>query len=269
MQRLVSFTTALLSALWVIPARGYQRVRSAFARRRPIVRPKTERVILHLDTGPGGCGAGFTLTNDPGGPLPFVIAVLADFAGERIEDDDWCHSRCCFVNPPGCWETSCLDALTSALPAMSRTALAALGDPYAAEDAVQDTVLQLLRRASLDREFTLDGKPVPFFVRATRLTATAAQRSAGRRQERERKAARPEWVFEEDDGSNFESRHIVCGAFQALPATYREALSLVNLERLSYSDAANRLGIEESTLRGRLNVGKRKLRALLKQQPPP
>jgi RNA polymerase sigma factor (sigma-70 family) len=138
-----------------------------------------------------------------------------------------------------------------------------VSDPHEAEDAFQATFLVLVRRAgSIRRRETL----APWLYGVARRVARRAQVRASRRRRRE-VAAELDIVSER--GPIPESP----GAEQALqeeigrlPESLRTPLILCCLEGESYDFAARRLGVRESTLRGRLHRARRRLESRLKRR---
>ncbi len=55
------------------------------------------------------------------------------------------------------------------------------------------------------------------------------------------------------------------GAFESLPASFREAIQLVDIDELTYDEAAAALRCPVNTLRSRLFRGRRRLSALLRE----
>lgn len=69
-----------------------------------------------------------------------------------------------------------------------------------------------------------------------------------------------------DDADDFVARmlvHCMTGFVARLPAVYRQAITLVELEGLSQVEAAERLGIPISTMKARVQRGRTKLRELV------
>jgi RNA polymerase sigma factor (sigma-70 family) len=136
-------------------------------------------------------------------------------------------------------------------------------DPHEAEDAFQATFLVLVRRAaSIRRRETI--APWLYGV-AYRVARRARARSARRRKR--------EVAIEVDLASPDRPAPELSGADQALqeeirllPASLRAPLILCCLEGQSYAQAARRLGMRESTLRGRLHRARRRLEARLRRR---
>lgn len=93
--------------------------------------------------------------------------------------------------------------------------------------------------------------------------ALSSARDALRAASRERLIAYDSEPRASDDG--LDERLTVHQAMQALPPAQRLAVSLCYLEGLTLGEAANRLGVPRSTVRGRLQTGRAALRARLAQ----
>jgi RNA polymerase sigma factor (sigma-70 family) len=136
-------------------------------------------------------------------------------------------------------------------------------DPHEAEDAFQATFLVLVRRAeSIRRRETI--APWLYGV-ACRVARRARIRSARRRKREVAVAAdlpaRQDSEIEsapEDQALQEEIRH--------LPESLRAPLILCCLEGHTYELAARRLGLRESTLRGRLHRARKRLESRLRRR---
>ena len=134
------------------------------------------------------------------------------------------------------------------------------GHPQDAEDAFQATFLVLAQKAGAVRNAALLGNwlyGVAFRV------AWRAKRSALRRRVREVPvSALPDPPAPPIPPAS-EVRPIIDEELAALPACYREALVLCDLQGASREEAAGLLGIPEGTLSSRLANGRKKLAARL------
>lgn len=129
------------------------------------------------------------------------------------------------------------------------------GSAHDADDAFQATFLVLLRSArSALRVRSLGGWLYGVAFRV----ASKARVAAARRARRERTAARPEHTTDSPEPSA-DFTAAVHAELAALPDRYRLAVLLCDLEGLSRTDAATRLGWKEGTLSGRLNRGRKRL----------
>jgi RNA polymerase sigma-70 factor (ECF subfamily) len=130
-----------------------------------------------------------------------------------------------------------------------RAAWALCGSSHEAEDLVQETFLNVLRRP----RFLRDHNEVGYLMRALRNTyATRYRRAARRPSTRE--------LFEEDGTPISEagvSARQIMQAIASAPPRYRDAVIAVDVLGLSYREAAGSLNTRESTLTSRLHRGRR------------
>jgi RNA polymerase sigma-70 factor (ECF subfamily) len=137
-------------------------------------------------------------------------------------------------------------------PMVLRVCRAILRDAHAAEDAFQATFLVLARRARMIGERERLGNWL-FGVAAR--TARKARTAAARQAARERAAAglRPIAVVEMDgDTTADDLGRALHEEIGRLPGSYRSAVVACYLEGLTQEQAARRLRLTESTVRGRL-----------------
>lgn len=130
-----------------------------------------------------------------------------------------------------------------------------LGNATDADDAFQATFLVLVRSAqSAARVQSLGGWLYGVAFRV----ASKARVAAVRRARREQAVARPERTTDPVEMTS-DLATAVHTELAALPDRYRLAVLLCDLEGLSRTDAAERLGWKEGTLSGRLNRGRKRL----------
>jgi RNA polymerase sigma factor (sigma-70 family) len=128
---------------------------------------------------------------------------------------------------------------------------------HEAEDAFQATFLILARKASsLSRRDKLASWLYGTAVR----TASESRRRNARRKLREQRASAPIRVEPRDDALTAELRTILDEELARLPELHRVAVILCELEGLSRTEAARRLGVPEGTLSSRLSRAKIQLR---------
>jgi RNA polymerase sigma factor (sigma-70 family) len=137
-------------------------------------------------------------------------------------------------------------------PMVLRVCRRILHDAHAAEDAFQATFLVLARRARAidDRELLVN-----WLYGVAMRTSRKARIAAARRAARDRTAAgrRSEAVIEpEPDERGDEVGRILHEEIGRLPGSYRAAVVACYLEGLTQAQAASRLRLAESTVRGRL-----------------
>ncbi|MGZ4305813.1 MAG: RNA polymerase sigma factor [Solirubrobacteraceae bacterium] len=137
--------------------------------------------------------------------------------------------------------------LSDHIDALYRAARAMCSSQHDAEDLVQETFAQVLKRPRLIR----DGNEIAYLMRALRNTYANRFRTASRRP-----ATRE--LFEHDVPSahdpDVNAREIM-EAISETPPLYRDAVIAVDLLGLSYREAARSLGTREATLTTRLHRG--------------
>jgi RNA polymerase sigma factor (sigma-70 family) len=135
-----------------------------------------------------------------------------------------------------------------------------LGDAHDAEDACQATFLVLVRKAASVRR---RGSAASWLYGVAARTARKLRASRTRQDRRDgcRAEAVPDTVA--DDLSWGEARAVLDEELLRLPEKYRAPLVLCYLEGLTRDEAARRLGLSLTRLRGRLDYGRGLLRARL------
>jgi RNA polymerase sigma-70 factor (ECF subfamily) len=133
---------------------------------------------------------------------------------------------------------------------MYRAAWALCGSRHDAEDLVQETFLNVLKRPRMLR----DGNELGYLLRALRNTYSSRYRTAMRRpQERQ--------LFEDDDPDIPATEETISArelmeAVASAPPHYRDAVIAVDLVGLSYREAARALHTREQTITTRLHRGR-------------
>jgi RNA polymerase sigma-70 factor (ECF subfamily) len=150
------------------------------------------------------------------------------------------------------------------LDRLYRAALGLCGSHADAEDLVQETFVQVLRKPRLLRS----DDDVGYLMRVLRNVFNSRYRADARRPRTseldpgelaERRAtAAPQAIAE--------SREVLA-AVAALPQPYREALAAVDLAGLSYKEAARALGTREGTIMSRLYRGRAQVAQALGASP--
>jgi RNA polymerase sigma-70 factor (ECF subfamily) len=144
-------------------------------------------------------------------------------------------------------------------------ALKVLADRGAAEDVVQEAFLSIWRQAgSFD---TLKGSARTWLLTVVRNRAVDRLRASRNRLEKDRTIEGMEnqlgvpgvWA----EVSAGLDRDSIRGALGALPAEQREVIELAYFSGLTHVEIADQLEIPLGTIKGRMRIGLRKLRALL------
>jgi RNA polymerase sigma-70 factor (ECF subfamily) len=141
-----------------------------------------------------------------------------------------------------------------------RAAWALCGSPHDAEDLVQETFVNVLKRPRLLRE----GSEVAYLLRALKNTYASRYRSSAKRR-RDRVLTEDDAAPREDDG--FRAREIM-EAIASAPPAYRDAVIAVDLIGLSYREAADALGTRETTIPTRLHRGRQHVALALRGEQP-
>ena len=140
------------------------------------------------------------------------------------------------------------DRLPAHIDRLYRAAWALCGSRHDAEDLVQDTFANVLKRPRLLR----DDNEIAYLMRALKNTYANRSRAAARRP--------PTRQLFEDDATAPEDTSIagreVMQAIASAPAVYRDAVIAVDLLGLSYREAAHSLRTREATLTTRLHRGR-------------
>ena len=141
------------------------------------------------------------------------------------------------------------------IDALYRAAYALSGSRHDAEDLVQETFAQVLKRP----RFVTRDRELGYLLRALRNTHYSRHRTASRRpvtvmlaEEIARPVAAPA----------FDAREIM-QAVASAPAVYRDAVIAVDIVGMSYKEAARALRTREATLTTRLHRGRQHIARVL------
>jgi RNA polymerase sigma-70 factor, ECF subfamily len=141
------------------------------------------------------------------------------------------------------------DSLGKHVDRLYRAAWALCGSRHDAEDLVQETFLNVLRRP----RFLRDGNELGYLLRALKNTHANRYRMAARRPQTRQ-------LFEDDARSSTEaeiSPREIMQAIASAPPSYRDAVIAVDLLGLSYREAARSLRAREATIATRVHRGRR------------
>ena len=141
------------------------------------------------------------------------------------------------------------------LPRLTRFATRLCGSREAGEDLVQDTLERVLRSPR-----RVAGDEFPYLARALRNNHVDRVRAEARRV---RTTAMPETLeailpAPERTIAQIEARQVLA-AVAGLPDCYREVVVAVDVTGLSYTEAAERLGVPIGTVMSRLYRGRRRV----------
>ncbi|MFJ4686632.1 RNA polymerase sigma factor [Streptomyces sp. NPDC088789] len=151
------------------------------------------------------------------------------------------------------------EAFTAAMPRLRRRLLALTGNPYDADDLVQETYLRLSRRA---RAHTLARQRQPYaYTCAAALNLLRDLWRHPSRQERSiDRLPEPSW----DGGfAGSEAEAVATALLRGLSAKEAAAVILVDIEGLTHDMAAERLGAHRGTVQRNRMRGLAKIRAAL------
>jgi RNA polymerase sigma-70 factor (ECF subfamily) len=141
------------------------------------------------------------------------------------------------------------DHLSDHIDRLYRAAWGLCGSRHDAEDLVQETFVNVLRRP----RFLRDGNEIGYLLRALKNTHANRHRAAARR-------PRTLELFEDDvrpiDEPDVTAQEIM-GAIASAPESYRDAVIAVDVLGLSYREAARSLRTREATIATRVYRGRR------------
>jgi RNA polymerase sigma-70 factor, ECF subfamily len=149
------------------------------------------------------------------------------------------------------------DRLGQYIEPMYRAAWALCGSRHDAEDLVQETFLNVLKRPRLLR----GGNELGYLLRSLRNTYASSYRIAARRP-----ATRQ--LFDDDDPAapftddGISARELM-EAVASAPPLYRDAVIAVDLVGLSYREAADALETREETITSRVHRGRQHIARVL------
>jgi RNA polymerase sigma-70 factor, ECF subfamily len=140
------------------------------------------------------------------------------------------------------------DSLGDHVDALYRAAWALCGSRHDAEDLVQDTLVNVLKRPRLLRKHNELG----YLLRALRNTYNSRYRVIAQRPIEQQFSDEHGLASEESEVSARELMEAIASA----PGHYRDAVIAIDLVGLSYREAAHWLGTREATITTRLHRGR-------------
>jgi RNA polymerase sigma-70 factor (ECF subfamily) len=151
--------------------------------------------------------------------------------------------------------------LVELVPELRGRACRLAGDPTTAEDIVQDTIERALKfAAQYERGTNLRAwvYQILFSVFVTRYRRTRREKNALRSLASDPCAwTTPERFAPPEAGASLSPT--TKGKLEALPETFRQVLKLVDLDELTYREAASELGVPVGTVMSRLHRGRKLL----------
>ena len=138
---------------------------------------------------------------------------------------------------------------------VEQTALRILKDPHAAEDAVQNTFLQVIRH--FDKISEIPCKKLGFW-----LISIAKNEALMILRHKRREIPQEDWDTFSADVSDPTSYNELVQLFSQLPPTYRAALEMRLINGYSGKEIAQHLGISESAVNTRISRGRALLREI-------
>ncbi|MBX3205873.1 MAG: RNA polymerase sigma factor [Labilithrix sp.] len=157
--------------------------------------------------------------------------------------------------------------LVELIPELRGRACRLCGDPTAADDVVQDTIERALKFAKqYERGTNLRAwvYQILFSVFVTRYRRSRRDKNALRALASDPCAwTTPERFASPDAAVSLTNKTQV--TLDALPETFRSVLKLVDLDELTYREAANELGVPVGTVMSRLHRGRKLLASQLQQ----
>ena len=138
---------------------------------------------------------------------------------------------------------------------VEQTALRILKDPHAAEDAVQNTFLQVIRH--FDKISEIPCKKLGFW-----LISIAKNEALMILRHKRREIPQEDWDTFSADVSDPTSYNELVHLFSQLPPTYRAALEMRLINGYSGKEIAQHLGISEPAVNTRISRGRALLREI-------
>ena len=138
---------------------------------------------------------------------------------------------------------------------VEQTALRILKDPHAAEDAVQNTFLQVIRH--FDKISEIPCKKLGFW-----LISIAKNEAFMILRHKRREIPQEDWDTFSADVSDPTSYNELVQLFSQLPPTYRAALEMRLINGYSGKEIAQHLGISEPAVNTRISRGRALLREI-------
>jgi RNA polymerase sigma-70 factor (ECF subfamily) len=132
--------------------------------------------------------------------------------------------------------------------AMFRAAWALCGSRHDAEDLVQDTLVNVLKRPRMLRK----DNELGYLLRALRNTYNSRYRVTAQRPAQQELSEEHGLTVDETEVSSRELMEAIASA----PGHYRDAVIAIDLMGLSYREAARWLGTREATITTRLHRGR-------------
>ena len=142
---------------------------------------------------------------------------------------------------------------------IEKTAMRILKNQQDAEDAVQNTFVQIIRH--FEKTFEIDCKNLPFWI-----ISIVKNESLTILRKKKRITQLEDWESVSKDTETVTEYNELVRLFSKLPETYRAALEMHFLLEYSGKEIARKLGISESAVNTRISRGRVLLREIVERE---
>ena len=142
---------------------------------------------------------------------------------------------------------------------VEQTAMRILKDQHDAEDAVQNTFMQVIRH--FQRTYEIPKERIPYWV-----VSIAKNEALSIYRKRQKMVQFEEWDGVAADATSVTDYNELVALFTKLPDSYRLALEMKYLLDYSGKEIADRLGISESAVNTRISRGRTLLREIAEKE---
>ena len=142
---------------------------------------------------------------------------------------------------------------------IEKTAMRILKNQQDAEDAVQNTFVQIIRH--FEKTFEIDCKNLPFWI-----ISIVKNESMMILRKRNRVVQIEDWDVYSGGAASVSDYNELVALFSKLPETYRAALEMHFLMEFSGKEIAQKLGISESAVNTRISRGRALLREIIEKE---
>ena len=142
---------------------------------------------------------------------------------------------------------------------VEQTAVRILKDPHDAEDAVQNTFMQVIRH--FERTYEIPDERIPYWI-----VSIAKNEALSIYRKRQKTVQFEDWDSVAADVASVTDYNELVTLFTKLPESYRLALEMKYLLDYSGKEIADRLGISESAVNTRISRGRTLLREIAEKE---